>query len=81
MSKENLSKRNLILVNLKCKSMQDISANCDAKKSHITYRCRPGFRFETNQDIFKSKCKFNIWEEVPRCLPGKYNQSLNKFII
>ncbi len=70
MTKEDLLERNLILVNFKCKNMPDVSANCQAKKSHITYKCRPGFKFETNRDVFKSTCQYNKWEEVPRCLPG-----------
>ena len=70
MTKEELLERHLILVNIKCKSMQDVSANCEAIKSYIKYKCRPGFKFENNQESFKSKCLYNKWENVPRCLPG-----------
>lgn len=50
--------------------MPDVSANCESIKSYIKYKCRPGFKFETNQESFKSKCLYNKWENVPRCLPG-----------
>ncbi len=70
LSKENLLERHVILVNIKCKGMQDVSSNCEASKSHISYKCRPGFKFENNQEYFVSTCKYNKWEELPRCLPG-----------
>jgi hypothetical protein len=70
LSKESLLERNILLVNIKCKSMPDVSSNCQASKSHITFTCRPGFKFENNQEFFKSSCKYNKWEELPRCLPG-----------
>ncbi len=71
LTKEQLLERHLVLVNIKCENMPDVSANCKASQSHITYKCIPGFKFETNQDIFKSKCSYNKWEEVPKCIPGK----------
>jgi hypothetical protein len=57
--------------------MSDVSSNCEASKSHITYKCRPGYKFENNEEYFRSICKYNKWENLPRCLPGFNLYKLN----
>ena len=70
LDKNILLQSHLILENINCESVEGASENCKASGSSLIYRCRPGFKFENNQKTFRSKCKFNKWEELPRCLPG-----------
>jgi hypothetical protein len=50
--------------------MPDVSSHCKTSESHITYKCIPGFKFETNQEFFKSYCAYNKWQDIPKCIPG-----------
>ncbi len=50
-TRANLKKRNLILVDFKCKSVEGASEKCASAKSEIVYRCRKGFKFITNQGM------------------------------
>ena len=94
-TRANLKKRNLILVDFKCKSVEGASEKCASAKSEIVYRCRKGFKFTTNQgilfkinkrhnkinfytqkknlfkEIFRSVCRYNVWDRIPSCIPGK----------
>ena len=65
----NLLVRHLQLVDVQCETVQGASENCRAG-SHLSYKCKSGYKFETNQEVFNAKCKYNKWERIPRCLPG-----------
>ncbi len=58
------------MADINCQSVLGASENC-LTGSHFEFRCKPGFKFETNQDYFKAKCKYNQWERIPKCIAGK----------
>jgi hypothetical protein len=72
LDKDILLESHLILQDINCEYVDGASKYCKATRSRLTYVCRPGFKFENNQRVFNSKCKYNEWEEVPRCLPGLF---------
>lgn len=48
-NKVTLKARNLVLVDVQCRNLTSISENCNHKDSHLVFRCRKGYRFESNQ--------------------------------
>jgi hypothetical protein len=69
LTREELDLRNLILADVNCRNVTSVSENCE-DGSHFEFRCKPGYKFEINQDFFKAKCKFNKWENIPKCIFG-----------
>ena len=68
-TREQLNQKNLILTDVNCQNVTSVSDHC-LGGSHFEFNCKPGYKFETNQEVFNAKCKYNKWERIPRCLPG-----------
>lgn len=65
-----LAKRNLVILDIHCKQMKNkqLSAKCKPNQSYIMYKCRKGFRFANKKKIYKSTCRKNLWQNVPKCV-------------
>ena len=59
---EQLAARNLILADVNCRNVTGVSDSCLSGESAITYRCRNGFKFETNEGNKKNiMIRYNLW--------------------
>ena len=76
-----LRRRNLVIVRVRCSDTHRRlrRGHCLPIASNILFRCRPGFRFETEDTRFNALClRSGFWEHVPRCvrvttLPRNFN--------
>ncbi len=50
-NKQRLNKRNLRLVDIKCSNVTSSSESCHSGYSYLTFRCKEGYRFATNEGI------------------------------
>jgi hypothetical protein len=76
---EQLAKKNIVLLDVKCANVSSISANCQVGKSHLIYQCKNGFNFANNQPnpSFKSVCGKNGWSKAPKCIPSSISFNIN----
>ncbi len=47
-NKERLNRKNIQLVDIKCSNVTESSEHCRPRDSHIIYKCRNGFKFNSN---------------------------------
>lgn len=69
LTREQLDEKNLILADVNCQNVTSVSDHC-LGGSHFEFHCKPGFKFETNQEYFRAKCISNKWENIPKCIQG-----------
>jgi hypothetical protein len=48
-NKERLTRRNLLLIDIKCTNVTVSSEDCNSRDSYLVYKCKKGYRFENNQ--------------------------------